>query len=161
MRKFLFTIACCLIFSYNASSQNIAVGIHAGWAAHFGNSTIMGIPVGFNAEWAYNAKHSIGGKAHFSIGPRRQDPHIYYASPEYKYYITGETLDGLYTGAYLGIGGGGGSAYLSAGGLAGYAFTMGEKFNLDTQVQFGYGYFANGRQSAFHVLPSLGIRYMF
>jgi hypothetical protein len=159
LKKFVIITLSLFIFAYTAKSQNLAIGLHTGFAGHIGNGIIIGIPVGFNAEWAYNAKHSIGGRAHFSIGPRAQDPHIYYASPEYKYYLIGETLNGLFTGTYIGLGGGGGSAYVSLGGLLGYSAQIGKKLNLEGQIQFGYGNFLEIKKSVFHALPTIGIRY--
>ncbi len=154
----LISVSFFILF-FTAKSQNIAIGIHVGWAGHIGNNVIMGIPVGFNAEWAYDGKQSIGGRGHFSIGPRAQDPHIYYASPEYKYYLTGETLNGFFTGAYLGLGGGGGSGYVSLGGLLGYSVILGKKLNLESQMQLGYGNFLEIKRSVFHVIPTVGFRY--
>lgn len=159
MKKILITVLGICLFSFNMKSQNLAVGIHAGFSGFIGENIVIGIPVGINAEWAYNAKHSIGGRGHFGIGPRAQDPHIYYASPEYKYYLTGETLKGLYTGSYLGLGGGGGSTYVSIGGLLGYSSSLGKKLNLEGQVQFGYGNFLEFKTSVFHVMPTIGFRY--
>lgn len=153
-----------LLLSVTASglkAQNVAVGIHGGFAALVNKSTAFGVPVGVNAEWAFDADHSFAALAHYQIGPRAGDPDFFYVSPEYKYHVSGETLNGFYIGAYVGFGGGGGSGYISLGGLTGYSVTVGKNFNLDAGVQLGYGNFANFRTHVFHALPTFAARYMF
>lgn len=159
LKKIILLLALYFGIVANNYGQNIAIGIHTGWATHISSSTVLGIPVGINAEWAYNGKHGIAGRANFNIGPRKEDINLYYVSPEYKYYITGEVLDGFYTGGFTGFGGGEGTAYISFGGLLGYSYSIIEKLNLEANLQLGYGNFLENKVSVLHIMPTIGFRY--
>jgi hypothetical protein len=143
-----------------ARAQTVAVGIHTGFASYI-NNTSIGIPVGVNAEWAFNTDHSFAAKAHYNIGIRAGDADFFYISPEYKYHVVGESLDGFYVGGYLGFGGGGGTGYVSIGALTGYSLPVGERFNLEANVEIGYGNFTNLNVHVLHLVPSFGARYSF
>jgi hypothetical protein len=149
-----------LLAAGSTCAQNVAVGIHSGFAAYIGN-TSLGVPAGFNAEWAYDADHSFSGRAHYSIGPRPQDAGFFFISPEYKYHITGESMQGFYIGGYVGFGGGNGSGYFSAGAVTGYSFKVGERFNLEAHIQAGYGNFTKSGVHVAHIVPTFGARYTF
>ncbi|MEZ5007118.1 MAG: DUF3575 domain-containing protein [Chitinophagales bacterium] len=160
MKKILFAIIICFAFSTSSFSQNIAIGVHSGLATYMGGNANLSIPVGVNAEWAFNAVHSIGGRTDFNIGIRSQDVDLYYVSPEYKYYLIGETLDGFYVGGFLGFGGTTQSAYFSLGGLTGYSYVFAKNFNLEGNLQLGYGNFPGLSRHVFHLVPTIGVRYL-
>ncbi|MEZ5001490.1 MAG: DUF3575 domain-containing protein [Chitinophagales bacterium] len=161
MKKAFLTIVAAVVFCLSSFSQNIAVGIHSGWSTYIGSNTNLSVPVGVNVEWAFNAVHSIAGRTDFNIGIRKQDVSVYYVSPEYKYYLIGETLNGFYVGGFLGFGGTTQSAYFSLGGITGYAYEFADKFNLEGNLQLGYGNFPGINQHVLHLVPTIGIRYMF
>jgi len=121
----------------------------------------LNVPVGINAEWAYDARHSFAGRAHYNIGVGLGSVGQFYISPEYKYHVIGESLNGFYVGAYMGFGGGSGSGYLSVGAVTGYSVAIKRKFNFEANVQAGYGLFTNNNTHVAHVVPTLGIRYTF
>ena len=161
MRKIsLLTFLLLLICVPGLKAQNVAVGIHTGFGSYI-NNTSIGIPVGINAEWAYDTKHSFNGRGHYNIGIQSGDVDFFYISPEYKYHVVGESLDGFYVGAYMGFGGGSGSGYISIGAVTGYSFFVGEKFNLEANVEVGYGNFTNFRTHILHIVPTFGARYTF
>lgn len=162
MKQFIFSfLAATVLLSGPAlQAQNVAVGIQAGFGAYV-NNTSLGIPVGANAEWAYNADHSFSARAQYSIGARSQDIGFFYISPEYKYHLIGESLDGFYVGGYLGFGGGNGSGYFSVGAVTGYTFPVGERFNLEANLQVGFGHFTNFSVNVAHIVPTFGARYTF
>ena len=146
----------------SARAQNVAAGIHTGFsmAVQKGNA-FLGVPVGLNAEWAYDTKHSFSGKAQFNIGVGNDGVNYFYIAPEYKYHITGESLDGFYIGAYMGFGGGSGTGYISIGALSGFSLPIGKSFNLESHVQIGYGNFTAASVSVFHIVPTIGGRWAF
>ena len=162
MKKYaLLLVVLFVCLSGRTVAQNVAVGLHTGVSVLQNKNTAIGIPVGINAEWAYNSDHSFAAIAHYHIGVRAQDPGFFYISPEYKYHITGDSLEGFYVGAYMGFGGGNGSGYISLGAVTGYAVNFGERINLDASLQLGYGNFSNLRTHLLHVMPTLGVRYVF
>lgn len=160
-RLLLSGIFACLLAAPNAGAQNVAVGLHAGFAAYINGNTSMGVPVGLHAEWAYDARHAFSGTAHYSIGVQSHYADFFYVSTAYKYHLVGESLDGFYLGGYLGFGGGSGSGYLSVGGVTGWSKPIGERFNFEANVEMGYGIFNRANTHVFHLVPTVGFRYTF
>ena len=161
MRIWLVLFSVLTFFCFiEVRSQNVAIGIHTGVAAYIPGAS-LNVPVGVNAEWAYNSKHSFAGRGHYNIRAGSGNVGLFYISPEYKYHITGESLDGFYVGAYMGFGGGSGAGYLSVGGVTGYSLPIGEKFNFEANIEAGYGLFTNSNTHVFHLVPTVGIRYTF
>ncbi|MCP4122905.1 MAG: DUF3575 domain-containing protein [Bacteroidetes bacterium] len=161
MRKLVLLLSVLSLLTFkDVQSQNIALGMHVGFAASVPNVS-LNIPVGINAEWAYDSRHSFAGRAHYSIRAGSGNIGLFYISPEYKFHITGESLDGFYVGSYMGFGGGSGAGYLSVGAVTGYSLVFKDNWSFEANLQAGYGLFTNMNRSVFHILPTVGIRYAF
>ncbi len=158
----IFLVTALFTISNSVSAQNVAIGIHAGFSLQkdlTSSNLIYGLPVGVNVEWAFNAKHSFGARLHYNQNWKGHDKNLYYGSGEYKYYPIGETLDGFYTGGYLGFGGASNSGYVSIGTLAGYSFYVAEMINLEANIQVGYGNYTGINLHVLHLTPSIGVRF--
>lgn len=157
-----FTIILFLLFAaVQLQAQNLAIGGQTGFSAYTGRVSSLNIPIGASFEWAFNAKHAIGGNINASIGIRKTDFNIFYAEPNYKYYLVGESLKGYYIGGYFGLGGLKGSSYLSFGFNTGYSMLLKPNFNLEAQVQVGYVSLAGFNTSHLQITPTIGLRYLF
>lgn len=160
MKKLIiWAVLICSVTSLKA--QNVAVGIHSGFSVYLNSGSYLGVPVGVNAEWAFDSKHSFNGKAQFNFGVGDNSISHFYIAPEYKYHVVGESLDGFYIGSFLGFGGGSGTGYIAIGAVTGYSFFVGDKINLEANIQVGYGNFATFNTHVLHLIPSFGARWTF
>ncbi len=163
MKNFLLILAFSVIMG-SAYSQKVAVGGKIGVGVQAGNTNIT-IPIVATAEYAIDENKSVSADIGYEIGPGAKNRGMVYFSPEFRYHFS-EVFKGAYVGGYFGVGGYQfNSNYISLGATGGYQVMITDNFNLDANIQVGWGSigFKGGgsRLNVGHIRPTVGLRYAF
>lgn len=159
----MFLFLALAVIMGSAFGQKMAIGGLTGMTALIRNTNIT-LPINVSFEYAFKEDMSVETDLGYEIG-FKNEVSMFHFNPEYRYHFD-KAFDGLYVGGYVSAGAMKFNGnYVGVGASGGYQKMLCENFNIDANLQLGYG--SNGfkgggdRVHGLHLRPTFAARFTF